>query len=215
MKKSVSIVIALVMSLVLATGVFAATPAGELMSRVDSAASAGQLDAAMQQKAKDFIKDYDEMFPGEITNETVALADSVKSALKTATTPKEVEAIINGTKGAAGFPKHVDFNNVSITNDGGKLGIKAYVYAKDDNGKEVIKGFNAVSAAVPEYKEPANNGGSNAASTAPATTSVVSSGKVIKNTGVSANSVAVMAVVLASVLGVAVVGVRKMGLLEK
>lgn len=199
MKKLISVMVVLAMSLVLACGAFAASSdVDDLKALINGAKG---ISSSQKAQAVAFIDDYAEEHADMITAETVssltALYNTAVATPASDRTSAFVTDLVN--KGVAvladaGITVKVD----SLTVGNGTASITGSVSAPD-----------AASVSFAGSVDAAANGST------PSNPVVNNPGSVIKNTGVNATSVIVLAIAMASVLGVAVVGVRKMGLLAQ
>lgn len=192
MKKIISVLIAAAMCLTLSVGAFAAqSDVDNLKNLVNNAAG---LSASQKQQACAFLDDYSAEHADAITADIVSrLTDLYNTALATPASERSeakiTEYVNQGVAilAEAGITVKVD----SITLANGKASITGSVSAAD---------AASVSFAGSISAQNVSGGGS----TAPDTSGV------IKPTGVSADSVALLGIVLAAVLGTAVVGTRKL-----
>lgn len=193
MKKIISALIAAAMCLTLSVGAFAAqSDVDNLKNLVNNARG---LSSSQKAQACAFLDDYSAEHADAITADTVASLTSLYNTAISTPASERSEAKITeyvnqgvAILAEAGITVKVD----SITLANGKASITGSVSAAD---------AASVSFAGSVSAQNTTSGGT---STAPDTTGV------IKPTGVSADSVALLGIVLAAVLGTAVVGTRKL-----
>lgn len=191
MKKIISVLIAAAMCLTLSVGAFAAqSDVDNLKNLVNNARG---LSSSQKAQACAFLDDYSAEHADAITADIVSrLTDLYNTALATPASERSeakiTEYVNQGVAilAEAGITVKVD----SITLANGKASITGSVSAADAASVSFAGSISAQNV----------SGGS----TAPDTSGV------IKPTGVSADSVALLGIVLAAVLGTAVVGTRKL-----
>ena len=194
MKKVVSVMVVLAMSVMLACGAFAASAdVDSLKALVNSAKG---ISDSQKAQAIAFIDDYAEEHADSITADTVSSLTALYNKAVASAPAERTEAYVTDLVN----------QGVSILKD---AGITASISVS--NGTTTITG----SVSAPDTVSVSFAGSIDSATTGGTTNPVAPPSTVIKNTGVNVASVGIMAIAIVATLGIAVVGARKKGLLAR
>ena len=196
MKKVVSVMVVLAMSVMLACGAFAASAdVDSLKALVNSAKG---ISDSQKAQAIAFIDDYAEEHADSITADTVSSLTALYNKAVASAPAERTEAYVTDLVN----------QGVSILKD---AGITVTASISVSNGTTTITG----SVSAPDTVSVSFAGSIDSATTGGTTNPVAPPSTVIKNTGVNVASVGIMAIAIVATLGIAVVGARKKGLLAR